>query len=60
MPPDEDERPLRWVGSSLEDLRDFPSEVQDDLGAALSAAQFGGKASSAKPWKGWDQAFSRS
>jgi phage-related protein len=52
IPPDEDEKPLRWVGTSLEDLRRFPSEVQDDVGAALSAAQFGAKATTAKPWKG--------
>jgi phage-related protein len=31
---------------------DFPAEVQDDIGSALSAAQFGGKAGTAKPWKG--------
>jgi phage-related protein len=50
--PDADERPLRWVGSALEDLRRFPPEVQDDIGAALSAAQFGAKSGRAKPWKG--------
>jgi phage-related protein len=52
IPPDEDEMPLKWLGSSLRDIQDFPPEVQDDLGSALSAAQFGGKAASAKPWKG--------
>lgn len=52
IPPDEDETQLKWVGSSQDDFRDFPPEVQDDLGAALSAAQFGGKSASAKPWKG--------
>ena len=31
---------------------DFPAEVIDDIGAALSAAQFGGKSENAKPWKG--------
>ena len=35
------EKPLYWVGSSLK-----------DIGFALSAAQFGGKHLSAKPWKG--------
>ena len=50
--PAEDEKPVRWVGSSREDHREFPDEVQNDLGAALSAAQFGGKAERAKPWKG--------
>lgn len=50
--PDEDEKKLHWVGSSREDLTEFPAEVQDDIGSALSAAQFGGKAGTAKPWKG--------
>jgi phage-related protein len=50
--PDEDEKRLHWVGSSREDLVEFPGAVQDDIGAALSAAQFGGKAGTAKPWKG--------
>jgi phage-related protein len=30
----------------------FPATVQDDLGTALSVAQFGGKHPSAKSWKG--------
>lgn len=30
----------------------FPAEVQDDIGSALSAAQFGSKAGAVKPWKG--------
>lgn len=46
------EKPLFWVGSSLVDLLAFPEEVKDDMGAALSVAQFGGKHPSAKPWKG--------
>jgi phage-related protein len=52
IPPDEDEKPIIWVGSSLKDLREFPADVMEELGAALSAAQFGGKAERAKPWKG--------
>jgi phage-related protein len=52
IPPDENEKPLIWVGSALEDLRQFPPEVQDEVGTALSAAQFGRKAPSAKPWHG--------
>ena len=31
---------------------DFPESVKDELGAALSVAQFGGKPINAKPWKG--------
>ena len=46
------ERPLIWVRSSLKDLESFPAEVQEHIGYALSAAQFGGKHLSAKPWKG--------
>lgn len=30
----------------------FPEPVKDRVGTALSVAQFGGKHSSAKPWKG--------
>jgi len=46
------EKPLFWVGSSKRDLLAFPEEVKDELGAALSVAQFGGKHPDAKPWKG--------
>ncbi len=46
------EKPLFWVGSSKDDLKDFPEAVQDELGLALSVAQFGGKHPKAKPWKG--------
>lgn len=46
------EKPLYWVGSSLKDVTRFPAMVQRSLGFALSAAQYGGKHPSAKPWKG--------
>lgn len=46
------EKPLFWVGSAKDDLLNFPESVKDEIGAALSVAQFGGKHSSAKPWKG--------
>jgi len=46
------EKPLFWIGSSLKDITQFPSEVQRSVGFALSAAQYGGKHPSAKPWKG--------
>lgn len=46
------EKPLFWVGSSKQDLMAFPEMVQDEIGTALSVAQFGGKHPSAKPWKG--------
>ncbi len=46
------EKPLLWVGSSREDLLQFPESVKDSIGSALSVAQFGGKHPAAKPWKG--------
>ncbi len=46
------ETPLFWVGSSKEDLLAFPEAVKDEIGTALSVAQFGGKHPKAKPWKG--------
>jgi phage-related protein len=46
------EKPLYWIGSSIKDIARFPPEAQRTVGFALSAAQFGGKHPSAKPWKG--------
>jgi len=46
------ERPLFWMGSSKDDLMAFPEAVQDEIGTALSVAQFGGKHPGAKPWRG--------
>lgn len=45
-------RPLEWVGSSREDVQDFPAEVQDHVGFALYQAQAGLKHHDAKPLKG--------
>jgi phage-related protein len=47
------EKPLFWIGSSLEDLRGFPEEVKDEVGFALYQAQTGLKPRSAKPLKGF-------
>ncbi len=44
-------KPVRWIGSSLDDLRAFPREVPRSVGIALWAAQTGGKASYVKPLK---------
>jgi phage-related protein len=41
------------VGDSLEDLSDFPSAVQREIGFALRRAQDGGKHPDAKPLKGF-------
>ncbi len=46
-------KPVRWVGSSKEDLRDFPEEVRRRIGGALWDAQLGLKAPYAKPLKGF-------
>lgn len=45
------ERPPFWIGSAKSDLLGFPEAVKDEIGVALSVAQFGGKHPSAKPWK---------
>ena len=41
-------RPLEWVGSSKNDLREFPDDVQDHIGFALHQAQLGLKHRDAK------------
>ena len=41
-------KPIRWIGSSREDLRAFPEEVRRRVGGAL-----GRKAGWAKPLKGF-------
>jgi phage-related protein len=46
------EKSLFWVGSAKRDLLAFPEPVKDEIGVALSVAQFGGKHPKAKPWKG--------
>ena len=45
-------RPLEWVGSSKNDLKGFPGEVQDHIGFALFQAQMGLKHRDAKPLVG--------
>ena len=46
-------KPVRWIGSSKEDLSVFPAEVKGRVGQALWKAQTGSKASFAKPLKGF-------
>jgi phage-related protein len=46
-------KPVRWIGSSKEDLSDFPYEVRWSVGGAIWQAQLGGKAPYAKPLKGF-------
>ena len=45
-------RTIHWVGSSLDDLRSFPEEVQDVIGYALYLAQCDEKHSSLKALRG--------
>ena len=45
-------RPVIWVGSSKEDLKAFPANVQDHVGFALYQAQIGLKHRDTKPLKG--------
>lgn len=45
-------KPLRWVGSSYDDLTELPDSVRSEIGYALFVAQNGDKAEHAKPLKG--------
>lgn len=45
------EKPIRWVGSALDDLRNLPSEAQDDLGYQLGRVQNGAEPDDWKPMK---------
>lgn len=46
-------KPVEWIGSSRDDLREFPEEVQQVVGFALYRAQQGKKHPDAKPFKGF-------
>ncbi len=46
-------KPVRWIGSSREDLKRFPDEVRRRAGGALWDAQIGEKSPFAKPLKGF-------
>ncbi|MBI2131551.1 MAG: type II toxin-antitoxin system RelE/ParE family toxin, partial [Candidatus Tectomicrobia bacterium] len=46
-------KPLRWLGGSREDLREFPPVVRREVGFALHFAQAGDKHPSAKPLRGF-------
>jgi phage-related protein len=49
-------KPVRWVGSSLKDLRSFPESVRLDVGQALYTAQKGETDTAAKPLKDFGEA----
>ncbi len=46
-------KPVRWIGSSLSDLRSCPRPVRVDIGQALFTAQKGETDPAAKPLKGF-------
>jgi phage-related protein len=48
-----DVKPVHWIGSSREDLKEFPKHVRRDIGFALQAAQTGDKHASARPLRGF-------
>ena len=45
-------KPVVWIADSLARLKEFPAEVQDEIGYALYLAQVGEKYFRAKPLKG--------
>ncbi len=48
-----DLKSVRWIGTSLRDLRSFPSSVGRDIGHAIFTAQEGKTDPAAKPLKGF-------
>lgn len=46
-------KPVHWVGSSREEVREFPKAVRREIGFALEAAQQGDKHPSATPLRGF-------
>ena len=53
MSTNKSKKPVVWIGSSLDDLKEFPEEVQGEMGYALYLAQTGKKHISVKPLKGF-------
>ena len=46
-------KPVEWIGSSRDDLREFPQEVRRVIGQAIDDAQCGGESPVAKALKGF-------
>jgi len=46
-------KPVIWVGSSRQNLRAFPEQIQDHMGYALYVAQIGGRHRDAKTMSGF-------
>jgi phage-related protein len=53
MERDPQPKPVRWIGSSREDVRHFPEPVRLRVGGALWDAQLGRKALWVKPLRGF-------
>ena len=49
-------KPLKWMGSSLKELKPFPDDVRSAFGYALYQAQNGEKPVASKPLKGFGSA----
>ena len=47
-------RPISWIKAARRDFEEFPDDVQSDMLSALTIAAEGGKADTAKPFKGFD------
>ena len=52
-PQDVEIKPVVWIGTSRQDLRKLPGDVQNVFGYSLYLAQSGKKHPSAKPLKGF-------
>lgn len=50
---DSQPKPVEWIANALDDLKNFPEDVQQAVGYALYRAQCGEKHLSAKPLKGF-------
>ena len=48
----EKRRSLIWLGNSLDNLKEFPKDVQKNIGDDLQVVQWGGTPDCAKPFKG--------
>lgn len=51
-----DVKPVIWIGSSREDLRDLPDSVQDKVGTALQGVQYGSRPAVVKTLSGFSGA----
>ena len=47
------QKPVEWIGSSRDDLREFPREVRRVMGQSIDDAQHGGEHPAAKALKGF-------